>query len=360
MIATTSTAAGQPAAERLHQLVIPALRAAVGRLHLETARIAGYHLGWSDTADGEATLPGGGKMLRASLALLSATAAGADPATGVPGAVAAELVHNFSLLHDDIMDGDRTRRGRPTAWAVYGVGSAVLTGDALLMLAQEIIAEVPGVGPAAARGLSRTALELAHGQAADLAFEQRPVRGPHAVTPAEYLAMAEGKTGALFGFALSIGARLAGGSDDLVDALHRAGLNLGLAFQVFDDLLGIWGDPRTTGKPAYGDLRRRKKTLPIIAALQSPAGEELAALLEQPEGPADPALAARLVEAGGGGEHAEAEARRRLDEAQEIIGAASTDPRAREELGALARTMARTVTDGGRPRRGDSPVMKVI
>lgn len=136
------------------QAVQPALQAALQRLDPTSRALAYYHFGWTDL-DGNPTSSGGGKAVRPALALLSAEAAGARPSTGLPGAVAVELVHNFSLLHDDLMDGDTERRHRPTVWAVRGAASAILTGDAMLSLAQEVLLE--GDGPctvAAARLLS--------------------------------------------------------------------------------------------------------------------------------------------------------------------------------------------------------------
>src|SRR5215468_11267291 len=167
-------------------LVGPALAHAVERMSPDVREVAAYHLGLSPLpapGDGSAAaLPppangkpgGGGKALRPALALLSARAAMAAPERGVPAAVAVELVHNFSLLHDDIMDGDTERRHRPTAWTVYGVGAAILAGDAMLALAQDILLEDKAPQSLwAARCLSAAVQRLIAGQGADLAFEQR-------------------------------------------------------------------------------------------------------------------------------------------------------------------------------------------
>src|SRR5499425_425169 len=154
-------------------LVGPALAHAVERMSPDVREVAAYHLGLPG-ANGNAAAPGGGgKALRPALALLSARAAMAAPERGVPAAVAVELVHNFSLLHDDIMDGDTERRHRPTAWTVYGVGAAILAGDALLALAQDILLETPPYGVWAARCLSAAVQRLIAGQGSDLAFERR-------------------------------------------------------------------------------------------------------------------------------------------------------------------------------------------
>jgi geranylgeranyl diphosphate synthase, type I len=263
-----------PAALRsCRMLVEPALRAAVDSLPAPVRHIVGYHRCWWNE-DGVPTDLGGGKAIRPALALLSAEAVGADRGSAVPAAVAAELVHDFSLLHDDVMDRDLTRRHRPTAWAVFGAGPAILTGDALLVLAVDVLAssELPGVRQSV-RLLCDTVQELVDGQTADLAFERRDD-----VRLDECLRMAEAKTGALLGGACALGALFGGAEANQVDELKGFGRELGLAFQLVDDLLGIWGDPRTTGKPVHSDLRHRKKSLPVVAALTSgaPEGRELA------------------------------------------------------------------------------------
>ncbi len=164
---------------------------------------------------------------------------------GRAGRGGGELLHTFSLLHDDIMDGDALRRGRPAVWKAYGTGPAVLTGDALFALAVETLTAAPATSHAAAavRRLTRASRDLVRGQADDLLFAHRPWTGPDAVSTGEYEAMAEHKTGALLGCALALGAGLAGAPQETAAALDRAGRHLGVAFQIADDLLGIWGDP---------------------------------------------------------------------------------------------------------------------
>src|SRR5579862_5444907 len=181
-------------------LVGPAMESAIGRLTPDVRAVAAYHLGFADAA-GHPTGNGSGKALRPALALLSARAAGAPAERGVPAAVAVELVHNFSLLHDDIMDNDTERRHRPTAWTVFGVGAAILAGDALLVLSQDLLLETPPYGIWAARCLSAAVQRLIAGQSADLEFEQRDD-----VKVAECLDMEADKTAALMACACSIGA----------------------------------------------------------------------------------------------------------------------------------------------------------
>ncbi|BCB84057.1 dimethylallyltransferase [Phytohabitans suffuscus] len=319
--------------------VDPALRAAVDTLPGALRQIAGYHLGWWDR-DGRAVGAPGGKAIRPALVLLSAEAVGGDPVTALPAAVAVELVHNFSLLHDDVMDGDRTRRHRDTAWTVYGVGPAILAGDALLALAFDVLA---GSGHPASREEGRlmhaAVQELLDGQSADLAFESRAE-----VELRECLGMAQGKTGALLGCACALGAAFGGASWDRVGRFREFGERLGLAFQFVDDLLGIWGDPSVTGKPVHADLRQRKKSLPVVAALTSgtPAGRELAALYSgAPPSGADLVRAAELVAAAGARDWSQAQADDLLGQALHHLRAAHPVAAPAAELTGLAGLVTR-------------------
>ncbi|QFG20770.1 polyprenyl synthetase family protein [Actinomadura sp. WMMB 499] len=326
-------------------LVDGALRAAVGRLDPRTYRVAAYHLGWAD-AEGHPRAAPAGKALRPALALLSARAAGAAQESALPGAVAVELTHAFSLLHDDIMDGDLTRRHRPAAWAVFGEADAILAGDALLSLAVEVLLEAPGQGSArAARALSAATRRLIGGQARDLEFESR-----RTVSLDECVAMASDKTAALLACSCSIGAVLDGAPEPLCTALAEFGADLGIAFQLVDDLLGVWGDPEITGKPALSDLRSRKLSLPVVAALNAGTAqsERLAELYAAPgsdgadgdadgesgDGAEDARLEemARLVEAAGGRAWAEAEAGRRIERAAARITSAGLPTAIRAEF----------------------------
>jgi geranylgeranyl diphosphate synthase, type I len=315
-------------------LVGPALAASIDRLTPEVREVAAYHLGMID-ADGHPS-GSGGKALRPALALLSARAAGAPPRRGVPAAAGVELVHNFSLLHDDIMDGDTERRHRPTAWKVYGVGPAILAGDALLSLAQDILLEESGPqGAWAARCLSAAVQRLIAGQGADLAFERRDD-----VTLGECLTMAGDKTAALMACSCSIGAVYLGAPPALAMGLAAFGAHAGLAFQLTDDLLGIWGAPEITGKPVRSDLRTRKKSLPVVAALTSDTGQgrQLGELLARtdPLTEEDLVLAAKLVEEADGKRWAEAEADTQLAEAERCLAETDMPDDVRAEFTAIA------------------------
>ncbi|MET7609148.1 polyprenyl synthetase family protein [Streptomyces avermitilis] len=315
-------------------LLEPALRAAISsHLGPEMRRIARYHFGWAD-ADGRPTGNWGGKMIRAILALLSARAAGATAADGLPAAVAVELVHNFSLLHDDIMDGDETRRGRGTAWTVFGVPDAILAGDALLTAAASVLLSAPGAGARSATLALMTATQrMIDGQATDTEFEQR-----EDMTLAECVRMAGDKTGALLGSACALGADLVGGERHLVERLGAFGEHVGLAFQLVDDLLGIWGDPAHTGKQVGADLRVRKKSLPVVAALTSPGADELRALYlsSEPLAESDIRVVAELVERAGARDWARNEAGRQIAAAQECLVSVDIPDDVRGELQEVA------------------------
>ncbi|HEV2375626.1 MAG TPA: polyprenyl synthetase family protein [Streptosporangiaceae bacterium] len=332
--------------ETARDLVGPALAEAMNRLSPEVRTVAAYHLGLApaDPPDPAAPRPNGagrrpsgaGKALRPALTLLSARAAEAPPERGVPAAVAVELVHNFSLLHDDIMDGDTERRHRPTAWTVYGVGAAILAGDAMLALAQDLLLEDSAPqGVWAARCLSAAVQRLIAGQGADLAFEDRDE-----VSLAECLTMASDKTAALMACACSIGAIQIGAAPELAMGLAGFGAHAGLAFQLTDDLLGIWGAPEVTGKPVRSDLRARKKSLPVVAALTagSPASDKLAALLraEEPLSEDDLVLAADLVEEAGGRDWTQAEAAAQLSAAHQCLEETPMPAEVRSEFAGIA------------------------
>ena len=300
--------------------IYPALSAAIDRLAPEIRQIASYHMGWTD-ASGQPVDAPGGKGVRPTLAMLGAEAAWADPAVGVPGGVAVELVHNFSLIHDDIIDTDTERHHRPTVWSLFGVGPAIVAGDALQVLSHQVLLESSGHGAAASAALADATADMIAGQADDIAFEKR-----RHVSVEQCTAMSASKTGALLGCASSIGAILAGAPEATVGALRDYGRHLGLAFQAVDDLLGIWGDPSTTGKPAGSDLRSRKKSMPIVSALAAGGSEadELRSLILGPESATDPLppldadeveRATYLVEACGGREWTAVRAKANLDAA---------------------------------------------
>jgi geranylgeranyl diphosphate synthase type I len=258
-----------------------------------------YHLGWADT-DFRA-LPEGaarpiGKKLRPGLALLSYQGAlagriGSDEAGAIAGAVpfaaALEMLHNYSLVHDDVQDADRMRRGRPTLWTLCGEAQAINVGNCMHMLAFGCLdrlrdgrAEAATVAELVA-SMARTSIRLTVGQKRDLAFEHETD-----VTPEMYLEMIGGKTAALtrcatFGGALlALGVPGPAGSEATLEAFADYGWQLGLGFQIRDDVLGIWGAESATGKASGGDIRRRKKSLPVLFAFQTASVEDRERLRE--------------------------------------------------------------------------------
>ncbi|MFI6145999.1 family 2 encapsulin nanocompartment cargo protein polyprenyl transferase [Streptomyces sp. NPDC051109] len=329
--------------ERTRETVNPELRRTVESLPGSMRRVAMYHFGW-EQADGTPAAGHAGKAIRPALVLAAARALrgdrdGKEAEGALRAAVAVELAHNFTLLHDDVIDKDTKRRGRPTAWTVFGTPDAIITGDAMMALALRLLAEDPHPAAAAASArLATCVIELCAGQQADCAFEQRAY-----VSLDECLTMATAKTGALLGCACALGALYAGAGPDEVDAMDAFGREAGLAFQLIDDLIGIWGDPGHTGKPAGADLIARKKSLPVVAALTSgtTAGEELAALYAGPMAADDVRRAAEAVDRAGGRDWAQAHAADRMGRAVQLLSRAVPDLGAAGGLLALAEFVTR-------------------
>jgi geranylgeranyl diphosphate synthase type I len=256
--------------ERARTVTEPALRAAVDSLPPTIRRAVGYHFGWWDS-EGNDRHGTPAKALRPALVLVAAEAVGGTPfgmaavsavPAAIPAAVAVELVHNFSLLHDDVLDGDGLRRNRPTVRKAFGTGTAILAGDALLALAFDVLAATPHPAAAtghpaaatAARMLGATVAQLVEGQADDRRDDVRLD---------ECFRMARRRTGALLECSAGLGGLFGGGTPAQIAALRGFGAELGLAFQLTDDRLGIWGG--ATGRPE--DLLHRRRSLPVVAAL---------------------------------------------------------------------------------------------
>lgn len=344
MTSTDATATeGHEAAallERTRSAVNPRLRDTVESLPGSIRRVAMYHFGW-EHADGTPAGGSAGKAIRPALVLAAARALGGDPRHAVRAAAAVELAHNFTLLHDDVIDEDPTRRHRPTAWTVFGTPDAIIAGDAMLALALRLLAEDrhPASAAASAR-LAACVIELCAGQQADCAFEQR---GPHEVSLDECLAMATAKTGALLGCACALGALYAGAGEEEIAAMDAFGREAGLAFQLIDDLIGIWGDPDRTGKPVGADLAAHKKSLPVVAALASGTGAaaELAELYGGPMDSRTVRRAAEAVERAGGRDWAQLQAADRMSRAVQQLSRAVPDLAAAGDLLSLAEFVTR-------------------
>jgi geranylgeranyl diphosphate synthase type I len=226
-----------------------------------------YPLGWMDEHGAPYSQPTG-KRIRPLVLLLCSEAAGGDWQHALPAAAAVELLHNFTLLHDDIQDDSPIRHGRPTVWKIWGRANAINAGDALFTLSYIALHKLERATPAKTvlaiwRVFNETMLDLTRGQHLDMRFEHQP-----SVTVDEYISMIRGKTAALLAACSQIGGLV--GSGDIERAQHFAdfGLNLGIAFQIHDDILGIWGDPKVTGKSTATDILAKKKSLPVLYGLE--------------------------------------------------------------------------------------------
>jgi geranylgeranyl diphosphate synthase type I len=227
-----------------------------------------YQLGTVDE-DLRPTDTRGGKRFRPALCLLACESVGGAWHSALPVAAGVELLHNFSLIHDDIEDRDAYRRHRRTVWKRWGEPQAINAGDGMFALATRAVASVQDTTVALqlVQRFQDTALSLTRGQYLDMSFESR-----HDVSADEYLEMISLKTAAIIQFTAWAGAVIGGAEPRVSQALGRFGEDLGRAFQIADDILGVWGSPQRTGKEPASDVRNRKKTLPVLLALQQSAG----------------------------------------------------------------------------------------
>ena len=278
-------ASSPPDLERLieRDLAI-SIQALEGRAPL-MARMARYHLGLIDSV-GNATGSDvrravQGKRIRPMLALLTCEAVGGDRAAAGPLAAAIELLHNFTLIHDDIQDRSPNRRHRATVWRIWGDAQAINAGDAMFAAAQRTLLRLrerdtpEGTVLDLLDEFNRMTIEIVAGQVLDLEFEGRAD-----VSPDDYLSMIAGKTAAIVRFAAWAGALVGGAAPDTALRLGAFGESLGIGFQVQDDLLGIWGSGDVTGKDAADDIRRRKQSLPILMLRNEVSGAEMVRLNE--------------------------------------------------------------------------------
>ena len=288
----------------------------------QLAIMARYALGLTD-AQGQPTAGAAGKRIRPTLLLLCTEAAAGDWRQALPAAAAVELLHNFSLVHDDIQDDSRLRRGRPALWCVWGRPHAINAGDLLFSLAFAALRGLaasdvsPATRFAVHDALTHSCLELTRGQHLDLRFERY-----ESLSVPQYLSMIAGKSAALIAACAGIGARIAGADEARVAHFTCFARNLGLAFQIRDDILGIWGDPTRTGKSAATDIRSRKKTLPVLYALErSPQLAER--YRHEPRADDDLREILSLLEAHGAREHAQAATLRYARAAQDALALAA-------------------------------------
>ena len=209
----------------------------------------------------------GGKRVRPVLTLMACDAMGGDPSVAINAAVGIEMFHNFTLLHDDVMDNADVRRGKPTVHRRWNDNTAILSGDTMLTIATQYISCVHNWQVMDL--FNKTAIEIYEGQQWDMDYECR-----NDVTVDEYINMIRLKTSVLLGCALKAGALVANAEPEQADLLYEAGVNMGLAFQLRDDVLDVWGDPKTFGKEIGGDIMNNKKTFLLISTMQQAKGDD--------------------------------------------------------------------------------------
>lgn len=316
------------------------LRSVVGESDLPLYNMMRYHLGWVDE-QGHPRETSGGKLLRPTLCLLACEAVGGKWQRAVPAAAAIELVHNFSLIHDDIQDVSPERRHRPTVWWLWGQAQAINAGDGMYALAQLSLPRlesrsIPGEKVVQASTiLAQACLKLCEGQYLDVSFENRLDVGMD-----DYLEMISGKTAQLFECSLHLGALLGTESEGLKRCLCSFGRKLGLAYQMWDDLLGIWGDETIIGKSAQSDIKERKKSLPVVYALEKARDkerEELVSIyLKQTLNREDVAEVAKILDRLGARDYTERMVEQYYLQALQGLEEAELPPSARDELRQVA------------------------
>ncbi len=210
------------------------------------------------------TLASGGKRIRPTLAMIASALFGGKEEEVLPAALALEVFHNFTLLHDDVMDRAEVRRGRPTVHVKWNDNTAILSGDQMLIEAYKLLSKVPADKlPQVLQWFNDMATGICEGQQYDVDFEQMKE-----VSIADYMKMIELKTSVLLAYALKIGGYIAGASPSQQEALYQFGLHIGLAFQIQDDILDVYGDPKTFGKAIGGDICCNKKTFILLTAFE--------------------------------------------------------------------------------------------
>lgn len=306
-----------------------------------------YHLGWAEQDFRPASYDPG-KRIRPLVCILACEATGGFPERALPTAAAIELLHNFTLVHDDVQDRSVTRRHRSCVWTVWGEGQAINAGDALFALSQIALLESVRAGVPAervvdlTRAFNVTVLRIVEGQVLDLGYEAR-----WEIDVAAYLNMIGGKTAALVGFSAWSGAVIAGVDPDRAARMAAFGRTVGLGFQTRDDMLGIWGEPGVTGKPAADDIRRRKKSLPILMLAERAAPAEVEELRSIYGAPAmDEREVARVLELLADHD-VEASVQKVVaryhDEARALLEASAAPSPARAQLEALVERLATRV-----------------
>ena len=303
-------------------------------------RMMGYHMGWLDEY-GEAAEEESGKRIRPTLSLLACEALGGDVKAALPAAAAVELVHNFSLIHGDIQDGNSERHNRPTVWWVWGPAQAINAGDGMHALARLALLRQTGEGMSPERTLKavglldQACLRLCEGQYLDLTYQERVD-----ISQDAYFKMVEGKTAALISCAAELGAVMSSVEEPVVQAMAQFGAKLGMAFQIRDDILDLWGQ-QDTGKPLAGDILNKKKSLPIVYAIENASGAERRTLgdvyFKRVMEPEDIDKIIEVLQTLGAREFCQAKADALCDEAIQSLKDAGMTSQQSEGLEALAR-----------------------
>ncbi len=327
--------------------IVAAMRAAFPQADAAVApfyAMMQYHLGWLDERF-QPDAARGGKLLRPLLALLANRVFGGRDEQALPLAAGIQLLHDFSLIHDDIEDNSPTRRGRATLWRIWGVPQAINAGDGMFALAHRSLHRLTDVGVPAERALrilrdfEATILRICEGQYLDIAAE-----GQMELAEERYLQMIRGKTAMLAAASAGLGAQVATDDEAQIAAMWQFGEALGMAFQMQDDLLDIWGAPEVTGKPFAADLAQRKMSLPVIHALahaSAPDRHRFASLYRQPTLTHDDLqMLLAILDRAGSRVYVETLARAEYDRAMAALGrVVPVDQAALDDLRSLANSL---------------------
>ena len=316
------------------------LRSLLGEQALPLYRMMQYQLGWVNS-EGQPQDTPSGKRLRPSVCLLACQALDGAVGGALPAAAAVELVHNFSLVHDDIQDGSPERRNRATVWWLWGPAQAINAGDGLHALARLSLFRLQERGQPAStvlraiQYLDDACLSLCEGQYMDLSYMERID-----VTEQQYFAMIEAKSGALIGCAMQLGALVATQDQTLVDAFYVCGRKLGAAFQVRDDILDLWGAADASQSPPASDVLNKKKSLPVVYALEKASIKEKRELgtlfFKRVLEPQDVQAVVQVLEGLGAREYAQEKAEELAQEGMDILEGQGLSGSALEDLRAVA------------------------
>ena len=266
--------------DKYKSIIDASLRQQLNQNHLNAYQLLRYAMGWTDI-DGNTVVATEGKALRPTLCLLACESTGGEVSDALPAAIALELIHAFSLIHDEVQDRDETRRHRPTIWTIWGESKAIVAGNILRIIADISLSKLINTKNTAETTLyiadiiTKSYLQMIEGQYLDLKFEGRTD-----ITINDYLSMISRKTGALIECSLTAGAIIGSANIDTIESFKACGKSLGMVFQIRDDYLGIWGDAKNTGKPVGADIRRKKNAFPFVYCISNANPKEKKILLE--------------------------------------------------------------------------------